>query len=83
MTAIINRITFSDDKRHVEGWNNGTRVMTAGVTTYGLFGAVQKCLDYLRKWSGQEPEIDRELKAAMDRADNAIIAMMTGPVPFV
>lgn len=66
----MGNICFSTDRVHVEAWYNGTRCTTAAVDVYGVHGAMGICLNYLRQWSGQEPTIDKELKAEMDRIDS-------------
>ena len=72
-------ICFSTDLVFVEAWHSGTRHLTAAVAIFGLHGAVGTCLKHLRDWSGgEEPTIEAELKAAMDRADALLTSRAFG-----
>ena len=76
--ATLGVIDLSDCGNFVEAWHNGTRCLTAAVEVYGLHGAMGKCLDYLRGWSGQEPAIAKGLKAKLDEADSTFTRLAFG-----
>jgi len=63
----INTIALSLDGRHVEVWNNGSKIRTIAVEFQGLRDAVEHAKDYLLAWAGDEdPNIDPEVRKKMD-----------------
>ena len=74
----MSRICLSTCGKFIECWNNGNKIRTCSIQVFGFWDAIGDALDYLRKWTGAEPEIDRELKAKMNAADAAYSQLAFG-----
>jgi len=67
--CAANRLTLSEDGQFVECRNNATLCYTVHIGGQ-LHDAVARGREYLRKWSVEEPEVSKELKARMDANDS-------------
>lgn len=76
----MNMVRLSDCGRFVHAWTGGAIAYTTALSGNigGLHEAVAKASDYIRKWSGDEPIIERPLKAKMQAADVNLLRMAFG-----
>ena len=64
----MNVIELSTDERFVECWHNGT-VVQRFPTVGRLHETVYDATQYLRKWTGLEPTLSKNLKERLDAID--------------
>ncbi len=73
----MNVIELSQDERFVECWHNG--VVIRHIPTKGhLHDTVSEAREYLRKWTGEEPILSKNLKRRLDAIDSLITKLAYG-----